>query len=276
MKRFLIPLLACLAAFPAHAQYSSRDVDDRMNKLERDLMTIQRQVARGEPVSGGTSAVDGGGNTEVRLSAMEEELRRLRGRVEENEFEAKRNGEALTKLQRDVDFRLNALEQKGAPAATDAEAARQTPKGNLPEAKDGIDPKPDADQQFESSREHYNYAFRLLNQTRYEDAATSFKSFIAKYPKDQLIGNAYYWLGETHYIRRDYVKAADNFRQGFEAMPNGAKAADNLLKLAMSLSAMKNTKDACTVLTQVGVKFKDSSPAVAQKAETERGRIGCK
>ena len=31
---------------------------------------------------------------------------------------------------------------------------------------------------------------------------------------------------------RDFVNAADNFRQGFEALPEGPKAADNLLKMA--------------------------------------------
>jgi TolA-binding protein len=90
------------------------------------------------------------------------------------------------------------------------------------------------------------------------------------------VGNAYYWLGETHYIRQDYVSAADNFREGFEALPNGPKAADNLLKLAMSLSAMKKTNDACVVLDQLLVKFKETSTTVAQKAQSERTRIGCK
>jgi tol-pal system protein YbgF len=129
---------------------------------------------------------------------------------------------------------------------------------------------------FDNPRDHYNHGFRLLNQTRYEDAARTFEAFTEKYPKDPLIGNAYYWLGETYYIRRDYVKAADSFRQGFEVLPSGPKAADNLLKLSMALSAMKKQKEACVVLDQLLVKFKDSSTSVAKKADAERTRIGCR
>ncbi len=124
-------------------------------------------------------------------------------------------------------------------------------------------------------REHYNYAFRLLNQTQYEEAAAAFAAFTKKYPKDPLVGNAFYWSGETFYIRRDYVKAADNFRQGFEALPDGPKAADNLLKLSMSLDALNRDKEACVVLAQITTKFKKSSSSVTDKADQEQKRIGC-
>ena len=81
-----------------------------------------------------------------------------------------------------------------------------------------------------------------------------------KHPKDPLVGNAYYWQGETYYIRRDYVNAADSFRQGFEALPTGPKAPDNLLKLAMSLNALNRDKEACVVLGQVISKYKNGLP----------------
>lgn len=298
---FIFILLAAFLPLPAFAQsYSNREVNDRMERLERDLMVLQRQVARGNgtlsPAMGGDNLpiAEGGGaaQAEVRLSAMDEEVRSLRGRVEENEFQLHQLNENFTKLQKDLEFRLNELEQKAnASPAPSPDAAlpadgnapedltpkdlgeRSVPKGNPPASQTAI---PDEPQEFDTPRDHYNYAFRLLNQTRYEDAANSFKSFTEKYPKDPLIGNAYYWLGETYYIRRDYVKAADQFRQGFEILPAGPKAADNLLKLAMSLNAMKNTKDACTVLGRVASKFKESSPSVAQKAVSEKARIGCK
>ncbi len=128
---------------------------------------------------------------------------------------------------------------------------------------------------FASPRDHYNYAFRLLNQTQYPEAAAAFDSFTKKYPKDPLVGNAYYWEGETYYIRRDYVNAADNFRQGFEALPEGPKAPDNLFKLAVSLDALNRDKEACVVLGQVVTKFKKNSTSVTDKADQEQKRIGC-
>ncbi|MBV8939980.1 MAG: tol-pal system protein YbgF [Alphaproteobacteria bacterium] len=290
------PLTVALAVLgaPAFAQYGTDNPEmyDRLDRLERDMMTLQRQVARsgGAPAVGGMGAdMPEGGTPQlaVQLSSMEEELRGLRGKLEENEFQIRRLNDAQAKFQRDVEFRLNALEagHNGPPN----EAAPGAPKNSLPDgvaaeippgesdAKGGAGPANAPEpENFGTAREHYNYAFRLMNQTRYEDAARYFTSFTKKYPKDPLIGNAYYWLGETYYIRRDYVKAADNFRAGFEALPAGPKAADNLLKLSMSLSAMQRTKDACVVLDQLRMKFKERAPSVVQKAESEYTRIGCK
>ncbi len=304
-RRFSLLTTTCLLlSLPAHAQYNdNRAAMERMDRMERDMQMLQRQLARGGDRSIGTLNDDmgtpapGSAQTEVRLSALEEDLRSLRGKVEENEFQIRRLSENFEKMQKDVDFRFNELSQNATatpPATTDAdkkptpdEADKEKKTSDKPldgktTAGNGVLQKPkesevkDGDQQFDQPRDLYNYAFRLLNQTRYEDAAKYFKTFTEKYPKDPLIGNAYYWLGETYYIRRDYPKAADQFRQGFEAVPSGPKAADNLLKLSMTLSALKRDKDACTVLDQLISRFKNTSTALQQKAQSERSRIGCK
>ena len=56
-----------------------------------------------------------------------------------------------------------------------------------------------------------------------------------RYPNDPLAGNAQYWLGETYYVRKDYKNAAAAFAEGYQKYPKGPKAADDLLKLGMSL-----------------------------------------
>lgn len=299
--RILALLVFSFAAVSAHAQ--DMGIDDqahRVDRLERDIMLLQRQLARDETPDGPqvTGIISNPAQLEVRLSNMEDELRTLRGRVEESEFRSKQTAEMLEKFQRDVEFRFKELQQ--APgAATETPVAAPAPepitvdkvepksekvievatKTEVPEQPttggDGVLRAPQESDEFASPRDHYNYAFRLLNQTKYAEAAAAFADFISKYPKDPLIGNAYYWQGETFYIRRDYVNAADHFRLGFEALPEGPKAADNLLKLAMSLDALERSKEACVVLNQILVKFKNSSTNVIKKATKERKRIGC-
>lgn len=305
-------VLAISLPYPVFAQTADSDGNGaRIEKLERDLMLLQRQVSRSPAGSAAPAAAgsEGSNDIEVRLSSIEDQMRTLVGKTEENDFKIKKLSENLDKLQRDTDFRFGELTHNPAPAAAQdnsqtlasepANLQRKVPDGNTKAELDkngrslgkivDTSAKPADDQNaqddtddgetqkdFASSRDHYNYAFRLLNQTQYDKAADAFASFIKKYPKDPLIGNAYYWQGETFYIRRDYVKAADSFRQGFEELPNGPKAPDNLLKLAMTLDALKRDKEACVVLGQVVAKFKNSSAAVAQKAEQEQKRIDCK
>jgi tol-pal system protein YbgF len=286
-------LILAMTAAPALAQIENDPAaQERMERLERDIMLLQRQVARSSmpaaaPITSGDMAAAGGpAQLEVRLSAMEEQLRNINGKVEENNFQTKKLTDNFEKFQKDTELRFNDLNHTPATAETPAKPEERKPLAKNPApdgpttAGDGVlkaDKEPaDDGKEFSTPRDHYNYAFRLLNQTKYEEAAKSFDAFTKKYPKDPLVGNAYYWQGETYYIRRDYVTAADNFRQGFEAVPTGPKAPDNLLKLAMSLDALKRDKEACVVLGQVVTKFKKGFPGVAEKAGQEQQRIGCK
>lgn len=224
---------------------------------------------------------------QVKFSQLEEQIRKLQGMVEQVSYDNRQIKAQIDKSNSDVDFRLDALE-KAQQAAPQQQPAQQNPdspqsdsgklhpveaaapaESNTPEP---IAPLP----KFPNSRAHYNYAFKLLNQgDKYAEAGNAFAAFTKAYPKDPLIGNAYYWLGETYYVRRDYVKAADNFRQGYEAMPTGPKAADNLLNLAKSLNAIKKPKEACIVLKQVVVKFGSSSNSMKSRAEQDMNTFGC-
>lgn len=273
-------LLAATSLSPARAQ-SDPAAMERMDRLERDIMLIQRQVSRGEPMSGGGEPIANAAQMEVRLSGLEEQMRALRGMVEQAQNETRRLAENFDRFQKDTEFRLN--QASGAPAPGPAPLTGVSPSPAAPVAQaagpstDTAEPavKKAIKNNFATPRDHYNYAFRLLNQTQYEQAAVSFDEFTAKFPRDPLVGNAYYWGGETYYIRRDYVRAADYFRQGYEAMPEGPKAADNLYKLALSLNALDQGKEACVVLQQVAAKFKKTATNVVAKAEQELKNNAC-
>lgn len=298
MSRFAAALLITVSAYslPALAQ---TDPQERVDRLEHDLQLLQKQVANGAPVDSG-APITNTNQLEVRLSGIEDQMRELRGLVEQTQNQVRQVTENLNKFQQDTEFRFQ--QQPQAAAHTPAPAPVATPTAANPpqqvsdtsnlavpdELKNqNLDPTrndptkkkvaPGAlKSNFATPRDHYNYAFRLLNQTQYEQAAASFDEFTQKFPKDALVGNAYYWEGETYYIRRDYVKSADLFRQGYESMPEGPKAADNLYKLALSLNALDRTKEGCVVLQEVVSKFKKTSTNVANKAEQELKSTSCR
>jgi tol-pal system protein YbgF len=212
---------------------------------------------------------------DVRIAQLEEQMRRMEGTIEQLSYQNKQLKAQLDKAVADTQYRLQALEAKqpATPSVAAAPAQAAPPAGateNPAEAPVATEPA----QHFDSSRDHYNFAFHLMNQAKYAEAGDSFADFTRQYPHDPLIGNAFYWLGETYYVRKDYLRAADNFRQGYEAMPSGPKGADNLLKLAMSLEALKKDKEACIVLKQVTLKY-DGTGSIKPRAEQEINRIGC-
>ncbi len=316
MKFFLASPFLCLLALgtipPVHAQ-NVQDLNDKLYRLERDLQILQKQYYRDEEklhrkrsvvktnVSNASSA-----QVEAQILEIDEEMRRIRGDVEEVKYDLERLIQRFESFERDIDLRLMALEQSAKPDAfqKDAEifvpssaplpSSLDAPKALIdtpatmvdtgdtpsaltaPETQNTPETASPPSSTSEEARRDYDAAFKLLNQTNYEDAANAFDRFIQTHPNNKLIGNAYYWLGETHYVRGDYLTAAETFRTGFETMPDGPKAPDNLLKLAMSLHALERKEEACVVLKKLTKDHADSSDVIGRKSKQEYERVGCR
>ncbi len=124
-------------------------------------------------------------------------------------------------------------------------------------------------------QEQYNYAFGLLRQANYPAAEQSLRAFVQRYPNDPLAGNAQYWLGETYYVRQDYNNAATVFAEGYQKYPKGGKAADNLLKLGMSLGQLGQKADACRAFARLDRDFPGALSNVKERAADEKKRLAC-
>ncbi len=349
-----------LTASPTLAQQADMGVlMDRLERLERDIRALHIQVSRGGavPVAEGATAFSAGtpvGGSEamarlsVRITAIDDELRSLTGRLEESAFHFNQVNQRLDQLIGDVDYRLSALEgrapgqpgviQQGAapapmspipaPASVRGEGMgtsiisgagdmrgttpprilgtirqselRPPPQAEAEEMEEGTGLEPataPADGQppaaalqtqaalrtqpaagilpAGSSREQYAYAFGLLRRAEYDQAEVALTEFIAAHGDDPLAVNARYWLGEAHYVRADYVRAAEAFLQGYQDSPKGPKAPDTLLKLGMSLGNLDKKAPACAAFGRLDKEFPDASPIIQKKLETERERNAC-
>jgi tol-pal system protein YbgF len=239
---------------------------------------------------------------QVEISAIREEMRAIRGGVEEARFAVDQLQREMKLNNEDHEYRFKALEEKLAgggaaasdpfgdappsdPAAVPPPAPTVTPPATPPAATMSVTPTeqpvatatpvPTDVMPNDGSREHYNFAVGLIKEKRFDRARDSFKKFIATYPSHRLVGNAYYWLGETYYVQSNFSEAARSFKQGFEHNADGIKAADNLYKLAKSLINMDKKKEACLVLSQLQKRYKQRNPEVVGLAfETEKAS-GC-
>lgn len=140
-----LALAAALSPAPAAAQRTElRPLLDRLDRMERELNLLQRQVYRDRvapaPAEGAPEAAAPGvapnvaARMEVRINDLESELRKITGRVEEVSFALNQLDTRLEKLIGDVDVRLSALEQSMATsrlAAAPAGAAEGGPEEAL-------------------------------------------------------------------------------------------------------------------------------------------------
>ena len=304
--------LLMLGLAPGASAQDLYSMADQLNQLQREVADLQRQVFAGGGASAG-SAVGGGSaaaaGQEVRLQQMDEQIRSLTGQVEQLSYKVQQLTTKLDKLAGDVDFRLNALEQGGgAPAGAEnppqvaAPSSGSTAPGTAPppgaksmvlgtltqsQLKANQPPSPDAGQTAalqpppavtlpgNTPEEKYNYAFGLLRQASYPEAEQALRTFVQQYPNDKLAGNAQYWLGESFYVRGNYNEAALAFAEGYQKYPTNVKAPQNLLKLAMSLTAMGRKPDACKAFDQLARQFPNAPADVKLRAGRERQNAGC-
>ena len=134
------------------------------------------------------------------------------------------------------------------------------------------------DQLIELSKnpsELYKYAYDMLVRENYKEAESSFKAFIGEHPNDPLASNAYYWLGETYYVQKNYQLAAVSFAKGFQRFPKGNKALDQLFKLALTFISLGKNEDACSTFSKLEAEFPDAPKIISNRAKVHIQRAKC-
>lgn len=142
MRRIaLIPLLALglALASPASAQLTdNRGLYDRIDRLERDIQTLQAQLARGgnpgttvvtsPALSAGSTPMSSGApmsaartsQLDERVDQLEDLVRDITGKLEEANYKTLQTQKQLERMQADIDLRFKELQTVGgapAPAA---------------------------------------------------------------------------------------------------------------------------------------------------------------
>ncbi|HEV2676628.1 MAG TPA: tol-pal system protein YbgF [Aliidongia sp.] len=312
LAAILLSLGAVSAMGSAFAQ--DRSTNDRLDRLERDLNQVQRQLYRNEvPVSGppGVAPSGDGGtpalNAEIRMDQLEQQMRTMTGQLEEVQNGVSELKNRLDKQQQDNEQRLQALEHpdgggapppRGGAQAVDAPISASPGKPASPGGAGNMD-APASTGGFLSSpgggggkpaspppgkavalpagstTDQYNFAFGLLRSQDYPAAESAFSQFVLKHPQDELAGNAQYWLGETFFVRNDYASAAAAFAKGYQQYPKSPKAQDNLLKLGVSLGNTGRKQEACLIFGKLERDFPNLAPTNKDRAVREKQRLGC-
>jgi tol-pal system protein YbgF len=254
---------------------------------------------------------------EVRFLQLEEELRRLTGRVEQLEYGQRNLETRIDELIQDLDVRLSALEQGRSPPAPGEPAAPGEPgagadAGPAPDGAQAAEAGPGEGQDLARGVEgegtlgvvpesalldlprpdpaaatpppstalpaqrQYDSAMELLRAGDYPNAEQGLALFVDLNPDHPLASNAAYWMAESQYVRKNYAAAASNFARNYRTYGKEApKAADNLLKLGMSLYGLGEAEKACLSYAELAQEFPNAPAHIAQALERESTRAGC-
>jgi TolA-binding protein len=281
---------------PVHAQVDSREgiaLQNEIYQLRAELKAAEDQMARNgpgdrAPVYAPTPLQNGGGNDMVaqlltRVDALEEQVRQLRGRIDETQNQIQQQNADLGKRIDDLAFQINpqgaaqgapsGAPQSQQPGASPPDYPSQGPAPTLlvppPAARPAPPPGPRtpevALQEGHAALVHHEYAKAEAAAREVLANRTSPRAYDARLLLAQALS------GE-----RQYAQAAIAFDDAYNSSRKGSHAQDALLGLADSLSAINEKKAACDTLTRLRADFPQARPDIAAGAAAAAQKTGCR
>ncbi len=218
------------------------------------------------------------------------EISQLNGQIEQQTFDIAEIKKQQRELYLDVDRRLRELEsgavsqapagqisvpQVETPAAATSSSAGSQPPTPAPEPTAPAAPTAPATSSGQTTaslapatsvtqseeKAAYQAAFDTLKEGRYRQAKVELKTFLGKYPNSSYAGNAQYWLGEAHYVTRNFDEGITEFKKVLSSYPNSNKVPDAMLKLGYTFYELKQFDDAKTILNDLRERFPSATAA---------------
>lgn len=112
-----------------------------------------------------------------------------------------------------------------------------------------------------SDKVEYERLLGFFRNGNLEEARQGFSTFLTEYPNSDLAPNARYWLGESHYGKKDYKQAIDSYDRVELDYPQSEKVPAAILKKGYAYLALKDKKRASSAFKQVVTLYPKSPEA---------------
>ncbi len=290
---FCLLLSACVLTPRAGNAATVADLSDRMDKLERSMKNLNKKLGNNYVGSTKRPADDSADAAVVQAQDLEENVRQLTGEVERMGFEREEQTEKQKRIQddnnqrfidlenrlREIERRLqqaDAEKDRAEKALKAAEKKRKDQEAAALKAENDKKDKIKATYGKKNAKTLYNEAFASIKKQDYKTAEKQFEAFLELYPKNDLAGNAQYWLGESYFARGQFDKAAIAFAEGFQKYRDSQKAPDNLFKLGLTMARMNKKEEACIAFKNFSAEYPKVSESMKKRLQKEMNKLSCR
>jgi TolA-binding protein len=284
---FVVAAFLLASAAPVQAQVDSREgiaLQNQIYQLRQELKSVQDQAARGggasnrgpvyaPPPPQQAGASDLLAQLLTRVDALEEQVRQLRGRIDETQNQMQRQNDDLGKRIDDLAFQVNPRGgQPGTPPTPPPPS--YPPQGPPPTQLTPPPPRPPAPAGPRTPETVLQEGNAALARRDYTSAESAAREVLANRTSPRAY-DARLLLAQALSGERQYAQAAIAFDDAYNSSRKGTHAQDALLGLASSLSAINEKKAACDTLTRLRTDFPQPRPDIAAGAAAAAQRSGC-
>jgi len=285
--RFLLILLALSGAAPAIAQ--QQPLERRVGRLEQDMRAVQRRVFPGGPaatvdpeLTAQSPAAQPLGPTSnalsaltSRIEALEAQLARVTGQVEETGYKQSQLEEQMRQLRSDAEGRIARLEQAAAAAAAPAPAEPALAEPEPAEPATTSATAPPGGRPLDAVQAAYNEGYRLWEQGRHAEAAAALTRLAERNPNNRWASWARNLAGRAHLDDGKPATAARIFLENYQANPRGERAADSLFFLGEALVKLNRRSEACPVYDELETNYPDMRAFLRERLPAARRAARC-
>ncbi|WP_143242212.1 tetratricopeptide repeat protein [Bartonella doshiae] len=121
----------------------------------------------------------------------------------------------------------------------------------------------------------YKKGYDFILSANYVEAEKAFCVFQDRYREDPLSGDALFWLAEALLGQKRYHDAAQVYLAVWYTDKKTLYGSEILLKLAISMAALGQNKEACALFSNIPKRYKSLECAFCKRLEKERSRSQC-
>lgn len=250
----------CVASILCGATASGQQPDGWERAAEHDF-NAPAQPPPAPPDNSGVGALF------YQLQLLQDDVRQLRGVIEEQQHRIDRLVRDQRERYVDLDTRLAQLQdQEPAAGTASAPATRPVPVANETLTEEGA----------------YGAAVETMRAGRtmpadqrseaYDRALEMFAALVAGHPDGQFTANAFYWQGEIRLYRDENELARQAFAQLLNVFPDHAKVPDALYKLGVAHHRLGDNAEAARIMARVTNEFPDHPASRLARAYAEEMR----
>jgi tol-pal system protein YbgF len=216
------------------------------------------------------------------VEMLQQEVQQLRGQVEELNYNLGKLKEDQKQRYLDLDRRIVSL-STAAPVTKESRVASVTDQATQPKIVVSqvkvistavpVGPATEtsttetqtlagqAPNDPEAAKIAYKAAYALIRKRQFDASIVALLAFVKNFPQSDLVGNAYYWLGEVYMVQGDASLAVVSFEYVISKFPQHRKIPDALYKAGVAYQNTGNVDKANQLLQRVLAEYPESSAA---------------
>lgn len=236
-------------------------VKTRLFSVEKDLGGVREESKEGLGTVEKSFKSDVGSvrriaaDLQATIDNTKTEMRALNGKVDDLALAIKKPTDDLARYREDADKRIIAMEERIIKLQTALDESSKKI------AEMGQQQQQQKKEEVVTPDALYMKGLETFKAGDMPAAREIFARFLEQHPQHDLVANAHYWIGETHYSEKSYEPAILAFQEVIKNYPQKEKAPAAMLKQAMAFKAIKDTKSARYVLKKLVEGFPKSEEA---------------